>query len=124
MLGYVALPTFGEVDDNAPAEQAFCDLWTIETKFPNSFSLPCSSSATSKTGPPGAPCETASVTENRMPLAPLCSPRRAQALSYVSVLFRFKRREVDFLLPSGHAAGAPKRAIDWPWSGLSIGGIV
>ena len=80
--------------------------------------------ATSKTGPPGAPCETANVTENRMPLAPLCSPRRAQALSYVSVLFRFKRREVDFLLPSGHAAGAPKRAIDWPWSGLSIGGIV
>ena len=83
-----------------------------------------SSPATSKTGPPGAPCETANVTENRMPLAPLCPPRRAQARSYVSVLFRFKRREVDFLPPSGHVAGAPKRAIDRPWSGLSIGGIV
>ena len=39
MLGYVALPTFGEVDDNAPAEQALCDLVTIETKFPNKLFL-------------------------------------------------------------------------------------
>jgi hypothetical protein len=30
---YVALPAFGEVDDNAPADSLVCDLWIIGTKF-------------------------------------------------------------------------------------------
>ena len=90
MLGYVALPTFGEVDDNAPAEQAFCDLTCEQSKqkFRTSFFMSSCFPATWTTGPRGAPCESANVTENRIPLAPLRAARGAQVRADVSVLFR------------------------------------
>ena len=88
------------------------------------FFLSCCSPATSKTGPPGAPCESANVTEKHSRLAPLRAPRRAPARSKVSIWFQLISTNMQNFSASSCVVSVAKRWIDRGHGRLSISGIV
>jgi len=124
MLGYVARPTFGEVDDNAPADSLVCDLWIMETKFGPLFWAWVWRAVVTGNPLSGPPCERANGTENRNPRGDLWGARRIREGLFVSVLFPFNFAFCKNNPTCRWVAGVAKRRIDAARGKLSIGGIV